>query len=61
MISDVLSDAAADIRDYLAKPATQDCYQGELRDRINRLLAEMDAVRIYLDTSPDQLEGLDHA
>lgn len=52
MISDTLSNAAVEIRNYLKHPATTGCYTGETRQRIEKLLAEMDALRIFLDTSP---------
>ncbi len=52
MISDVLSDAANGIRNYLADPAFARCYQGALRDEILRVLAHMDRVRQHLDTPP---------
>lgn len=53
MISDVLSDAVAEIREYLDhKSPFPSCYQGPVRERIERLVAEMEAVRIVLDTPP---------
>lgn len=52
MISDVLSDAEARIREYLDHEGTRDCYQGLLRGRINILLAEMVALRMILDAPP---------
>ena len=51
MISDVLSEAVADIRDYLADPITADCYT-TVRGRIDALVADMEAVRVILDTPP---------
>lgn len=51
MISDILSDAAAQIRDYQQRmPA---CYDA-LTERIDAVLAHMDALRIALDTLPDR-------
>ncbi len=52
MISDTLFDARADITRYLADPAFEGVYVDEMRERIERLLDEMDAVRLALDTSP---------
>jgi hypothetical protein len=52
MISDVLSDASASIKEYLNSPSTSDCYQGEMRERILKLLKDMDLVRQELDAPP---------
>ena len=52
MISDVLSDASASIKEYLVHPATAPCYTGPIRSRIDALLVEMDAVRTVLDAPP---------
>ena len=51
MISDVLFEALADIRGYLSDPITAP-YYGAVRERIDALVAEMDAVRVVLDTPP---------
>ena len=50
MISDVLSDAAENIREYLQK--MPDVYQGDVRRHVVRVLTEMEALRICLDTPP---------
>lgn len=56
MISDVLSDAAHNIRDYLADPATADCYrEPEIQAGIVGVLAAMDTLRTVLDTPPPTL------
>lgn len=53
MISDTLSDAVAEIREYLDHDGPfASCYQGPVRERIERLVEEMDAVRRVLDTPP---------
>jgi hypothetical protein len=55
MISDVLSEAIEQIRDYLTNPVYAGVY-GEpaepFRQRIEKLVAEMDEVREILDTPP---------
>ena len=51
-ISDVLSESAAEIRQYMRE---QPGAYGPYRQRIDRLLADMDTLRIQLDTPP-----LDH-
>lgn len=58
MISDTLFDAVGDIRDYLNDPAFAHVYgPGPLRDRIEALLVEMDAIRQVLDTPPGASGG----
>lgn len=52
MISDVLSDAAHDIRDYLEHPVAGACYGSAIRDDIQHVLAQMDNLRRILDTPP---------
>lgn len=53
MISDTLSDASGEIKRYLTDEAFAHVYPaGPLRDRIEACLAEMDAIRIILDTPP---------
>ena len=52
MISDVLSDAASDIRDYLDHPVTGECYGSAIRGDIQHVLDQMDRVRRLLDTPP---------
>jgi hypothetical protein len=54
MISDVLYEAAHKIRTcYLGNEIYNTLYKGELRKRIEKLLAEMDAMRKELDASPE--------
>lgn len=53
MISDVLSDAAHSIREYLADPVTAKCYiDPRVRAQIDVTLAQMDALRDTLDAPP---------
>lgn len=53
MISDTLSDASAEIREYLSNPATARCYtEPEVRKEIDGVLEHMDRVRKLLDTPP---------
>lgn len=52
MISDVLSSTEIDIQEYLDHEGTRDCYQGAMRERVERLVAEMAAIREILDTPP---------
>jgi hypothetical protein len=58
MISDVLSEANRRIRDYLDR---DDNPYGEpgtpLRDRIESVAAQMDALRVLLDAPPDRPAG----
>lgn len=49
MVSDTLSDAAAEIRDYLR--LSPEVY-APIKDRLQKLLREMDAIRIKLDIPP---------
>jgi hypothetical protein len=56
MISDTLHDAAEDIRRTLADPVMGGAYDSPMRERINALLAEMDAIRRDLDTPPAEAE-----
>jgi hypothetical protein len=51
MISDVLSDAVKEMRRYLAESR---CYDGEIRSRLEKLVADMDAMRAELDTPPER-------
>jgi hypothetical protein len=51
MISDVLSDAAFKIRRYQAE--MPDCYE-QSRDRIDKILAAMDALRVFFDAPPPE-------
>jgi hypothetical protein len=54
MISDVLSDAVAAIRDdYLTDPAFAGVYVGVMRERIEALVDAMDALRQDLDAPSD--------
>jgi hypothetical protein len=52
MISDVLSEAHEGVRSYLDDPVFADVYSGELRAEIERVLAEMEALRQRLDQPP---------
>jgi hypothetical protein len=55
MISDTLSEAVNDIRErYLDVPFYNNTYTGEMRRRIEVVVALMDAVRMELDTSQPQ-------
>jgi len=55
MISDVLSDASADIKEYLVElPSVYPPNSGHVA-LINRALAAMDEARIALDTPPCNL------
>lgn len=51
MISDVLSNAVVDIRRYLHSPITGKLYAAQ-RPHIERVLIEMEELRIMLDTLP---------
>jgi hypothetical protein len=53
MISDTLFDAVTEIREhYLSDPVLRQHYTGEMRRRIEVVVALMDAVCMELDTSP---------
>lgn len=52
MISDVLSEAAQEIRNYLHDETFAQIYTDELRARIEELVRDMDAIRVSLDTPP---------
>lgn len=52
MISDVLADAAEEIRSYLEDPAFRGVYTGEAREIIGSALVAMYAARDFLDTPP---------
>jgi len=56
MISDVLSEAVRDIREYLKPPFG---YTGdpEMMAKITKVIAEMEALRIELDTPPSAKKG----
>ena len=56
-ISDVLADAVNQINDYLDDSGS---YEGNLRLRIEALVAMMDAIRAELDTPPTTEEIVDH-
>jgi hypothetical protein len=57
MISDTLLKSAKEIRNYLKNPNTGRAYTGETRKRIEKLLTEMDAIRMLpgLDTPPHRI------
>ena len=46
MINVILADASAQIRRALDKPEYKSTYAGYLRQRIEKLIEEMDAVRL---------------
>ena len=52
MISDVLSEAVDELRYYLAEPTFKKVYAGDFRKRIERLVKEMDTMRVELGTPP---------
>jgi hypothetical protein len=58
MISDVLSDAVIRINEYLDD--SSGTYEGNLRLRIQALVAMMDAIRAELDTPPTTEEIAAH-
>lgn len=49
MISDALFDAANRINYYLSEPVFADVYQGDMRDRIESLVKEMNSIQNILD------------
>lgn len=51
MISDVLSDALASIREYRTDPATRSAYDA-ISPELDVLVAAMTAMRVKLDTPP---------
>lgn len=52
MISDVLSDAAAELERYITDSAFDGAYGPELRERVRALQAEMAAIVAELDRPP---------
>jgi hypothetical protein len=55
MISDTLSDAADELKHYLHDEAFADTYcDPSFRSRMFKLIAEMDLIRMELDTPPPQ-------
>jgi hypothetical protein len=52
MISDVLFEALDDIRGYLDDSVFAEMYSGELRAEIERVVAQMEALRERLDQPP---------
>lgn len=52
MISDVLFESVEEIRRYLSDPAFRQAYVGEDRKEIEALVAQMEGIRIKLDTPP---------
>jgi hypothetical protein len=54
MISNILADAVAQIRRVLDKPEYKSTYAGHLRQRIEKLVEEMDTVRLLpgIDAPP---------
>ena len=52
MVSDVLFEAVEGLRYYLKQPTFKDVYTGKFRTRIEKLVTEMEAMRVVLDTPP---------
>jgi len=54
MIGDILADAVVKLRRVLDKPEYKSTYAGHLRQRIEKLIEEMDAVRLLpgIDAPP---------
>jgi hypothetical protein len=52
MISDVLSEAHQNIRNYLDDPIFAEAYSGELRAEIERVMDAIEALREKLDQPP---------
>jgi hypothetical protein len=54
MISNILADAVTQIRRVLDKPEYRSTYAGHLRQRIEKLVEEMDTVRLLpgIDAPP---------
>jgi hypothetical protein len=52
MISDVLSRAVVELREYLNGESFSGNYSGKVRERIKNLVQEMDSVRVQPDTAP---------
>jgi hypothetical protein len=59
MISDVLSDAVADLDHYLTSPFYRDLYGTVILARVEALRAAMDALRQYLDAPPSIMSNTD--
>lgn len=57
MISDVLHEAADEIRSLLSHPETRGAYSDpELRAEINRMVAAMHRLRVRLETPPQDVQ-----
>ena len=52
VISDVLADALDRIREYLDDPVYATMYDGELRNDIERVVQQMERLRVELDRPP---------
>ena len=52
MISDTLSEAIAEIQNYLDDLVFEQVYDGDLRQQIEATVAVMEATRVRLDTPP---------
>lgn len=52
MISDVLSDAVDQIREYLTDPVFAEAYSGKVRVKIERVVEKMEELRAELDQHP---------
>ena len=59
MISDILSQAVADLDRYLSDCTFDHAYIGETRERLVRLRNEADDLRSVLDTPPDATPAAD--
>jgi hypothetical protein len=56
MISDVLSEASRQIREYLDDPTYSQTYRGKLRLDIERVMAAMESLRAKLDRPPADID-----
>ena len=56
MISDTLFEAVEEIRRYLKEPVFSTTYTGNLRRQIEKVTAEMEAIRILLDMPPKKVK-----
>ena len=52
MISDVLTDAAAELEPYLSDPTFTQTYSPDVRERVRRLQGEMAKLAAELDAPP---------
>lgn len=54
MVSDVLVEAVDGLNRYLKEPTFRNVYAGKTRKRIETLIADMEALRVELDTLPQK-------